>query len=141
MPVVSCLRFQARPHECDSLGLLSSLSYARWMEETAMHASAEVGWTTERYQAEGYLWVIRQTSIDFLHPIRLAESIEVKTWVMDMRRVRSHRQYEFRNQAGVLVAKAITDWVFWDTRKQRLASIPQEVMRAYAPELTAPDEP
>jgi acyl-CoA thioester hydrolase len=67
--------------------------------------------------------------------LRYGDSVQVKTWVADFRRVRSRRAYEFRHATSEeLVARACTDWFFLDTTTNRPAGIPQELKLAFIPE-------
>jgi acyl-CoA thioesterase FadM len=108
------------------------------MEEAAFSASAAAGYDLARYEAMGRLWLIRETDIEYLRPLRYGDSVEIKTWVADFRRVRSRRAYEFRLAgSGERVARASTDWVFVERHR---ATIPSAEMIAFLPRIvrTAP---
>jgi acyl-CoA thioester hydrolase len=83
----------------------------------------------------GHLWLAYETAIEYLHPVVYGDTIEVKTWVGDFRRVRSRRMYEFR-KAGedTLVARANTDWVYLEAGTERPAVVPPEMIAAFVPE-------
>ena len=89
-------RFRVRHYECDAYGHLNNANYVRYMQEAAFDASAAVGYDKNRYEAMGYLWLAHETEIEYLQPVIYGDTIEVKTWVGDFRRVRSRRFYEFR---------------------------------------------
>jgi acyl-CoA thioester hydrolase len=58
--------------------------------------------------------------------------VQVKTWVVDFRRVRSRRDYELRLAgSGELVAQARTDWAFLDSATGRPVPIPEEMIAAF----------
>lgn len=62
-------------------------------------------------------WVVREHRIEYLLPAFRGEEIEIRTWVENLRRVRSLRKYEFiRRSDGRTLVRAETDWVFIDTR-------------------------
>ena len=64
------------------------------------------------YDRLGCYFVIRGTEIEYLRPLRYGDLVEIKTWVMDFRRVRSRRAYELRVVgSGELAARAATDCV------------------------------
>jgi acyl-CoA thioester hydrolase len=70
-----------------------------------------------------------------MQPIIYGDTIEVKTWVGDFRRVRSRRFYEFRKAGQTeLVARASTDWVYLEYDTLRPATVPLEMMAAFAPD-------
>jgi acyl-CoA thioesterase FadM len=57
----------------------------------------------------------------------------VRTWVSDIRRVRSQREYAVRRGDGHLVARATTDWVYVDLARGALVQPPVEMQRALMP--------
>jgi acyl-CoA thioester hydrolase len=139
MPAVHTATFRIRHYECDAYGHLNNANYARLMEEAAFEASAAVGYPKERYEREGYLWLARETDLEYLVPARYGDTLEIRTWVGDFRRVRSRRFYEFR-KAGedALIARAATDWVYLEAETGRPATVPPEMIAAFAPEGDVP---
>ena len=116
MSVIFQRVFRVRHYECDIYGHLNNVNYVRYMQETALDASADVGWTVERYQSIACQWLIRETDIEYLKPLVWNDEVQITTYVIDFRRVQSRRRYEFhRLSDGELVARADTNWVFLDT--------------------------
>jgi acyl-CoA thioester hydrolase len=79
------------------------------------------------------LWLARETEIEYLQPLFYGDTVHIKTWVGDFRRVRSRRFYEFR-RADELVAQASTDWVYLDASTLHPSAVPQEMIDAFAPD-------
>ena len=130
--------FRVRHYECDAYGHVNHANYVRYMQETAFDASAAVGYDIARYEELGLYWLIRQTDITYLRPLMFGDSVCVKTWVENFRRVRSRRAYELTNTStGELVATAHTDWVLLDTANEQLATIPEEMVYAFLPDKSA----
>ncbi len=126
--------FRVRSYECDAYGHVNNANYLRYMQEAALDASAAVGYDEARYNALGHIWLIRETKIEYLRPLRFGDSVEVTTWVADFRRVRSRRLYELRNAADQqLVAKGSTDWVYIERATGRPARVPPEMVTAFIP--------
>lgn len=135
MPATFTRQFVIRNYECDAYGHLNNANYVRFMQEAALSASANVGWTSERYLASGYFWLVRETHVEYLQSAQYGDTLSVKTWVDDFRRVRSRRMYEFRNSAtDELIVRANTDWIYTDIKTGRPSKIPDEVIIAYSPE-------
>jgi acyl-CoA thioester hydrolase len=133
--------FKVRNYECDAYGHLNHANYLRYMEEAAFNASAEVGYDKARYESMGHLWLARETDIEYLQPLFYGDTVEIKTWVSDFRRVRSIRRYEFRH-GDTLVARASTDWVYLDAGTMRPSAVPPEMVAAFAgDEPVVPAEP
>jgi acyl-CoA thioester hydrolase len=124
-----------RHYECDAYGHVNNVNYLRYMQETAFDASAAAGYDMARYEAMGCHWLVRETEVEYLRPLRYGDSVEVKTWVADFRRVRSRRAYELRDPVSSSVAaRGMTDWVYLDTVTGRPAPIPDEMMTAFFPD-------
>ncbi len=135
MPLTHSRTLRVRHYECDAYGHVNNANYVRYMQETAFDASAAAGYGIARYEAMGRIWLVRDTDIEYLQPLRYGDSVTITTWVADMRKVRSQRAYEFRNDATQeLAARAHTDWVFLDIATGRPAPIPEELMAAFFPE-------
>jgi acyl-CoA thioester hydrolase len=122
--------FRVRHYECDAYGHVNNVNYLRYMQETAFDAAAAVGYDTNYFDQSGYAWLVRETDIEYLQPLRYNETVTVKTWVEDFRRTRSRRVYLFtRNDETV--ARASTDWVYIHTATARPATIPPEMITAF----------
>jgi acyl-CoA thioester hydrolase len=86
-------------------------------------------------EAQGYeaTWVVREHRIEYLLPAYAGEEIEVKTWVENIRRVRSLRKYEFvRKVDSKILVKGETDWVFVDTKTGTPLPIPERVSQVFS---------
>ncbi len=143
MPLTHVRTFRVRHYECDVYGHVSHANLLNYMQEAAFEASAAAGYDLARYEAIGHHWLVHETDIEVLRPLRYGDAVQVKTWVADFRRVRSRRAYEFRRvQSGEVVARAHTDWVFLHSATGRPAPIPSEMMAAFFPEgLPEPGRP
>ena len=77
-------------------------------------------------------WVVREHRIEYLFPAFEGQEIEIKTWVENIRRVRSLRKYEFvRKSDSKVLVKGETDWVFVDTKTGRPLPIPEKVSQVF----------
>ncbi len=80
----------------------------------------------------GAMWVIREHRIEYLLPAFAGEEIEIRTWVENIRRVRSLRKYEFvRKSDGKVLVKGETDWVFVDAKTGARRAIPEAVSKIF----------
>lgn len=131
-----------RYDECDMYGHVNHTTYLRYMQEAAFAASAAVGYDAARYEAMDRAWLVRESDVHYLSPLRYGDMVDVKTWVLDFRRVRSRRAYEMRrNSTEELVARAVTDWIFVDRDTRRPNTIPSTVAAAYLPDGAPQDAP
>ncbi|MBN2044331.1 MAG: acyl-CoA thioesterase [Anaerolineales bacterium] len=135
MPRKHTRQFRIRFYECDAYSHVNNSNYARYMQEAAFDASAAAGYPNEEYQRLNLLWLIRDTEIEYIQPLRYGDTAEITTWVEDFRRVRSRRRYEFhRAGAEDLCARGVTDWVLLDRTTHRPVTIPEEFQLAFFPE-------
>ena len=135
MPLTHTRTFRVRYYECDKYGHVNHTNYLRYMQEAAFDASAAAGYDLARYEAMDRFWLVRATDIEIMRPLSYADSVQVKTWVADFRRVRSRRMYEFRLAgAEESVARACTDWAFLDSTTGRPVPIPPDMVAAFLPE-------
>lgn len=135
MPRTFEVEFPVRSYECDAYGHVHNVNYLRFMQEAAFAASANAGYGLAKYAEMGRTWFVRETQIQFKAPVRYGDSLRVRTWVADFRRVRSRRMYVLeRVSDGAVAAEAQTDWVFLETEAERPTRIPEEMIAAFIPE-------
>lgn len=135
MPLTHTRSFRVRYSECDAYGHLNSANYLRLMQETAFDASAAAGYGKERYDQMGRVWLIRESQVEYLQPVRYGDVLEVTTWVADFRKASSRRVYEFRVQGcRDLAARGYSDWVFVNTANHHPEGIPADLLAGFFPE-------
>ncbi len=138
-------------------GLVEPSRIVEWMQEAAANASKVSGYPPERYKAMGAAWFIREVVLVVDGPIVYGEKIGVTTWVSDVRRFRTHREYRVLGDEAV-VARGRVDWTllerdpvtmkvrplrFDDAMKEAFPIIPEKMIRDdEIPEWSdAPDRP
>ena len=125
----------------DQNGHVNNVAYVQWMQDVAIQHSQAAGCSAAT-QAAGATWVARSHQIEYLSPAFAGDDLEVLTWVVNLRRVRSLRRYRFvRKSDGRVLAQGETDWVFVDAKTGRPRAIPEIVTRAFTllPEDQEPD--
>jgi len=115
----------------DENGHVNNVTYVQWMQDIAVEHYASIGGVTA--QGPDATWVVREFMREYFMPAFENEEIEIKTWVEDIRRVRSLRKYEFtRKNDGKVLVKGETDWVFVDAKTGRPLAIPESVSSVFA---------
>ena len=116
----------------DENGHVNNVAYVQWMQDVAVeHYEAIDG--INPMQLMGATWVVREHRIEYLLPAFAGEEIEIRTWVENVRRIRSLRKYEFVRQSdGKVLVKGETDWVFVDAKTGAPRAIPGEVSKIFA---------
>ena len=131
---------RVRHDELDCFGCVQPAVYLRYLAQVAVDASTAAGLDAAWYARAGTHWLIRRSTFALERPVGVGEPLEVRTWVEDFRRVRSHRGYEVRDRGGAVCLTARTDWVYVDAATGRPRRIPEEVERAFgAPAARAGD--
>ena len=116
----------------DENGHVNNVIYVQWMQDIAVEHYASIGGIEA--QGADSTWVVREHKIEYFLPAFLSEEIEVKTWVENIRRVRSLRKYEFtRTSDGKTLVKGETDWVFVDVKTGSPRAVPEAVIKVFNP--------
>ena len=117
----------------DENGHVNNVAYVQWMQDIAVeHYSSIDGVIAHGPDAT---WVVREHRIEYLLPAFDGEEIEIRTWVENVRRVRSLRKYEFvRKSDNKVLVRGETDWVFVDMKTGRPIPIPANVLRVFSPD-------
>lgn len=114
----------------DENGHANNVAYVQWMQDIAVEHYAAIGGIEA--QGNEATWFIREHKIEYFLPAFAGEEIEIKTWVENIRRVRSLRKYEFvRKSDGKVLVKGETDWVFVDAKTGAPRPIPEEVSKVF----------
>ena len=123
--------FTIPPTVIDENGHVNNVAYVQWMQDIAVEHYEMIG-GMDPMRATSAMWVVREHRIEYLLPAFAGEEIEIKTWVENVRRVRSLRKYEFiRKSDGKVLVKGETDWVFVDAKTGAPRAIPKEVVNVF----------
>ena len=115
----------------DGNGHVNNVTYVQWMQDIAIAHYDFMGGTAPT-QALGATWVVREHKIIYQSPAFAGEEIRAQTWVVNLRRVRSLRRYQFVRQSdGQLLVRGETDWVFVDIETGRPRRIPDHIARVF----------
>lgn len=139
MPRIYTASFRVHHYELDAFGELRASTFARLLQQAATEASADAGFDDAWYARAGAFWLIRRTTIEYHRPVRAWDTVRVRTWVADFRRVRSQREYEvYVEGVSYPVARGHTDWVYVEQGTFKPRRIPQEITDALMPDGLGP---
>lgn len=117
----------------DANGHVNNVVYVQWMQDVAILHSNSVG-GREAMRAVGCTWVVRSHKVEYVSPAFAGDCIEASTWVLNVQRARSLRQYRFvRTSDAKLLAQGETEWVFVNAQTGRPTAIPENVRNCYLP--------
>jgi acyl-CoA thioester hydrolase len=115
----------------DENGHVNNVQYVHWMQDIAVQHYTSLGGVSAT-QAAGATWVVRSHQVEYFRPAFAGEQIEVRTWVANLRRVRSLRRYEFvRLSDGATLVRGATDWVLIDARSGSPRLISPEIAQLF----------
>jgi len=114
----------------DENGHVNNVTYVQWMQDIAVEHYTSIGGVTA--QGPDATWVVREHKIEYFLPAFVGEEVEIRTWVENLRRVRSLRKYQFvRKSDGRILVQGETEWVFVDLKTGMPRAIPEEVSNVF----------
>ncbi|MCA9048827.1 MAG: acyl-CoA thioesterase [Planctomycetaceae bacterium] len=115
----------------DGNGHVNNVVYVQWMQDAAVaHFRSRID--DALMKSLGCTWVARSHQIEYLLPAVENDDIEVRTWIVNWRRVRSVRRYRFiRCSDQQIVARGETDWVLINADTGRPMSVPDPIRNAF----------
>ena len=115
----------------DENGHVNNVTYVQWMQDIAVEHYSSIGGVEA--QGSQATWVVREHKIEYMFPAFAGEEMEIRTWVENIRRVRSLRKYEFlRKLDGKMLVKGETDWVFVDVSTGIPRAVPDDVVKMFS---------
>ncbi len=104
---------------------VTNTEYVRWLDRAAELHADSLGLTRAWLLSGGIMWFVARHEIDYLAETRLGDELVVATWVRDVERVKSWREYTIiRPGDGRVVCRAATLWVLVDLATRRPRRLP-----------------
>jgi acyl-CoA thioester hydrolase len=125
-------RLRVRYHEMDALGHVNNAVYQHYLEQAAIEHSEFLGFGPKRYEELDGVFVMRRIEIEYLRPAVAGDTLEVTTWLQQVRGPRAIRRYEIRQEGEeqiLVTAEAL--WVWVDTKAMRPRAIPSLILDAF----------
>jgi len=117
--------FRVRWGELDSSGVVSPANYLRYLIETAWDWGVAMGWDADYSQNPDVFWVIRETEIRFLRPLRHNDEFDFTIWMVDWKRVRGLRCFEMKfKDSDKVIAQGTQHIVYMDAKTGRSKHLP-----------------
>jgi len=124
--------FRVRWGELDPSGAVSPANYLRYLIETAWDWGTAIGWGEKYSQNPDVFWVIRETEIHFLHPLRHNDEFGLTIWMVNWQRVRGTRCFELKfKESGDVIAQGTQHIVYMDTKTGRPTNLPEEEVERF----------
>ena len=124
-------QFTIPENAIDINGHVNNVIFVQWMQDAAVRHFNFLG-GNDLIDKAGATWYVRSHKIEYLSPAFAGDEIEARTWIADIRRVRSLRKYEFVNKlSGKLLVRGETDWVLVDVVSGRPIAIPETIANIF----------
>ena len=124
--------FRVRWGELDASGTVSPSNYLRYLIETAWDWGVALGWDVNYSQDSTVFWVIRETEIRFLHPLKHNDEFDFTIWLASWQRVRGTRCFELTlKESGEVVAQGTQQVVYMDAKTGRPKNLPDEMIDVF----------
>lgn len=119
--------FRVRWSELDPSGAVSPANHLRYLVETAWDWGTAMGWDANYSQNPDVFWVIRETDIRFMHPLRHNDIFDFTIWMVNWRSVRGTRCFELTlKDSGEVIAQGTQHIVYMDAKTGRPKNLPDE---------------
>lgn len=117
---------------------VSNTEYIKWLDRAAELHSDSLGYTRQSLMDKGVMWFVARHEIDYLAEVWPDDRLVLLTWVRDMARVRSWRDYVILRDGdnpkeATPVCRAATLWVLVDLDRRKPTRIPADMARCFEP--------
>jgi YbgC/YbaW family acyl-CoA thioester hydrolase len=120
-------RFRVRWAELDPSGTVSPANYLRYLIETAWDWGTAMGWDANYSQNPDVFWVIRETEMRILRPLRHNDVFDFTIWMVHWQRVRGTRCFELKfKDSDEVIAQGTQHIVYMDAKTGRPLNLPDE---------------
>jgi acyl-CoA thioester hydrolase len=119
--------------DIDMMQHLNNAAYLDYVMDAGVQLTSAFGWPMSYWLEEGIAFVTRRNSIEYLLPAYLDDSLEITTWLFNVRPATVTRQFEVR-RVGTddLLARIQTLWVMVDLKSGRPMRIPDSMISILA---------
>ena len=122
--------YTAIPADIDELGHVNNAVWVRWIQDLAT-----AHWAAQALPAhiDRYIWVVVRHEIDYRGNLKVAESVEGRTWIeRPPTGAKFDRHVAFTKDRRTLV-EAKTTWAIIDKATQRILRVPKDVTKRFLP--------
>ncbi|MBK9923870.1 MAG: thioesterase family protein [Anaerolineales bacterium] len=117
--------FRVRWGELDPSGTVSPANYLRYLIETAWDWGTAMGWDVNYSQNPDVFWVIRETEIRIMRPLRHNDEFDLIIWMVNWQRVRGTRCFELKfKDSDEVIAQGTQHIVYMDAKTGRPTNLP-----------------
>lgn len=125
-------------HMSRAVDHVSNVEYVRWFDRAAELHADSLSYTRQRMLEDGLMWFVARHEIDYLAEVWSNDKLILATWVRDMTRVRSWRDYVIirpvdSTAESTIVCRGSTLWVLIDLEKRKPVKISADMVNRFQP--------
>lgn len=114
--------------EIDAQQHVHNLRYLQWTLWAAGAHTRACGWQADEAREAGIGWVVRNHQIKYQAAAKKGDEIIVRTWVSEIQRFASRRNYVICRPADkTLLSRVETRWVYVDLNVEKVIAVPDDV--------------
>ena len=135
-PDVFTTQRRVRWRDIDRLKHVNNAIYLEYVEECGFQAVAARGWPVQRMVDEGFAILVRKNQLHYRQPAVLDDTLEISTWVSEVRRSTAMRYYQIRRcPDGELLVEVHALGVWVDLESGRPSRIPAQFLTDFQPDI------
>ena len=127
------LSITVKTYDIDFLGIVSNISYVRWLEDLRLHM-LEVHYPLQKLVSELIVPVLTQTHIEYRRPVRMHDQVTGSLWMEKFDSSGWVANMEFMVN-GKLVATASQSGVFINIGTMKPANPPEGLQKKFDEEI------
>ncbi|WP_113635215.1 acyl-CoA thioesterase [Nubsella zeaxanthinifaciens] len=91
------------------------------------------GMSWEKFEAQGYGWVVSKVTIAFKRPLKMGDQLVIKTGILEINERGCAVQFEIANKkTGKVASDGVFEYVMIDLKTQRSSKVTPEMIEAYS---------
>jgi len=119
-------KYEIQPRDIQHNQQLSLVRLIDYLNEIAGSHSKSFGYPLKSLFEQGYSWILLYWNIQINELPLLREQINIETWISQTKRCFAYREFIIKNNNNQIIAKASSQWLFYDIKKKKPAKIFQE---------------
>lgn len=132
--VIYTQEFEVESHHCDIQNHLNNVVYVQWIQDGTLSAYRAKGYSREMDEKNNIIWFVRRHEVDYLAPAFAGDMIRLRTWVERGTLSTFFRRTEFTRMGdNQSLCRAMTEWCYFDVKRNRPAKIPNDIKTSFLP--------
>ena len=116
-------KYEIPPQDIQHNQRLSLVKLIDYLNETAGNHSKSFGYPLKSLFEDGYSWILLCWNININELPLFREQIHIETWISQTKRCFAYREFIIKNKHNHIMAKASSQWIFYNINKKKPAKI------------------